>query len=329
MCIDLCKLFRKKNTITESIACTFKKLTDQECHAELCLAEALLMNALLTFIKDDNLGGLIRGSLKVRKFYGSFRACEQIMKSRVWILDADKDSATSKTHFDSVYVYMGIGTFNLMISILPGRILKILQIIGFSGSKSTGLEYLKKGNREKGLRQVLCGLSLLGFHLMVTAMICDRDSDSDIQMCDEILTAQLAKYPKANSLIAERILQTINKELSLLKDSNKSSKLYYADNRALCLLLRGAYYRQMGPTNLALQDLQDCLAQSGIKEDFFLMPYAYVEFALCNIPINKNQAIYMLQNTKKKFSHYSLESRLHLRIHMALMNLNDSTEGEF
>ncbi|XP_034670618.1 tetratricopeptide repeat protein 39B-like isoform X5 [Drosophila subobscura] len=140
MCIDLCKLFRKKNTITESIACTFKKkndsqLTDQECHAELCLAEALLMNALLTFIKDDNLGGLIRGSLKVRKFYGSFRACEQIMKSRVWILDADKDSATSKTHFDSVYVYMGIGTFNLMISILPGRILKILQIIGFSGSK--------------------------------------------------------------------------------------------------------------------------------------------------------------------------------------------------
>ncbi|XP_022217379.1 tetratricopeptide repeat protein 39B-like isoform X4 [Drosophila obscura] len=492
-CIDLCQLFRKKNTITESITSTFKKknysqLTDQECHAELCLAEALLMNALLTFIEDDNLSGLIRGSLKVRQCYSGFRACEQIMKSRVWILDADKDSTKLRTHFDSG-VYMGIGTFNLMISILPGRILKILKFIGFSGSKSAGLDYLKKGNREKGLRQVLCGLSLLGYHLMVIAMLSDRHSDSDIQLCDEILTSQLAKYPKggwilflkgrlelikgnlfaaeswylksvhsqiawpqlhhlsfwellwlnslmgnwaeaelyatyllknsswsrtiytyhlaavklacmqqrrtaagtgsdpdiealmlevpafrqkisgkslpmekfmikrairygaqngnlvlplielmyhwnifklfkANSLIAEGILQKINKELALLKDSNETTQLYYADNRALCLLLRGAYYRQMEQPNLALQDLQDCLTQSGIKEDLFLMPYAYVESALCCVPLNKNEAISMLQDTKKKFSHYALESRLHLRIHMALMDLNDNTEGE-
>ncbi|XP_017155608.1 tetratricopeptide repeat protein 39B-like isoform X2 [Drosophila miranda] len=492
-CIELCQLFRKKNTLTESITSTFKKknysqLTDQECHAELCLAEALLMNALLTFIEDDNLSGLIRGSLKVRQCYSGFRACEQIMKSREWIFDVVKDSASVSTHFASG-VYMGIGTFNLMISILPGRILNILKFIGFTGSKTTGLDYLKKGNREKGLRQILCGLSLLGYYLVVIAMLSDRHSDSDVQFCDEILTAQLAKYPKggwilflkgrlelikgnlfaaelwylksvhsqitwpqlhhlsfwelfwlnslmgnwaeaelyatyllknsswsrtiytyhlaavklaciqqrrttacnitdpdiealmlevpafrqrisgkslpmekfmikravrfgaqnsdlvlplielmylwnifklikANSLIADDILQTINKELVLLKDPSQTSQLYYADNRALCLLLRGAFYRQMEQPNLALQDLHDCLTQRGIKEDLFLLPYAYVESALCYVPFNKNQAISMLQDTKKKFSHYALESRLHLRIHMALMDLNDNTDGE-
>lgn len=30
---------------------------------------------------------------------------------------------------------MGVGTFNLMISLLPGRVIKLLEFIGFSGNK--------------------------------------------------------------------------------------------------------------------------------------------------------------------------------------------------
>lgn len=30
---------------------------------------------------------------------------------------------------------MGLGTFNLMISLLPARIIKLLEFIGFSGNK--------------------------------------------------------------------------------------------------------------------------------------------------------------------------------------------------
>ncbi|XP_017853630.1 tetratricopeptide repeat protein 39B isoform X4 [Drosophila busckii] len=68
-CVELCQRLRKKSTLTESISNTFKKknfnlLTDLECHAELCLAEVLLMRALLTFLEDENLSGLIRGSLQ-------------------------------------------------------------------------------------------------------------------------------------------------------------------------------------------------------------------------------------------------------------------------
>lgn len=35
---------------------------------------------------------------------------------------------------------MGIGAFNLMISMLPSRIIKLLEIIGFSGDKVSSVK---------------------------------------------------------------------------------------------------------------------------------------------------------------------------------------------
>lgn len=50
---------------------------------------------------------------------------------------------------------MGIGAFNLMISLLPARIIKLLEFIGFGGNKAFGLQELEHGFMLKtGLRQV-------------------------------------------------------------------------------------------------------------------------------------------------------------------------------
>lgn len=56
------------------------------------------------------------------------RECNYILNKRNWEVDS------SKGHFESG-VRMGMGTFNLMISLLPGRIIKLLEFIGFSGNK--------------------------------------------------------------------------------------------------------------------------------------------------------------------------------------------------
>ncbi|XP_017853627.1 tetratricopeptide repeat protein 39B isoform X2 [Drosophila busckii] len=415
-CVELCQRLRKKSTLTESISNTFKKknfnlLTDLECHAELCLAEVLLMRALLTFLEDENLSGLIRGSLQ-----------------------------------------------------------------------NTGLKELQKGYQENGLRQILCALSLLGFHLMVVPMLSERQCLSDLDLCDKIVMAQLSKFPngvwmlffkgrlelikgdmkaaehwyikswksqdvwpqfhhisfwelfwllsmqckwsdaqfyarelleKSNwsrsiyayqlaavklmsdprstddihqiedlmqqvpncrqriagkSLpmekfmakralrygiqqgklvlplielmylwnmfkfigkhfhIADGVLRLIDTEFanfqaSIAPSSTVHTQSYYADNRALCLLLRGACYAQMGKPSLALQDLNECMAQNGIKEDHFILPYANVEAAFCHADNNRQLAIAMLIDTKKKYSNFALESRLHFKIHAALLNL--------
>lgn len=58
-----------------------------------------------------------------------FRQCQQILESNInW------SNISIKHHFESG-VKMGIGAFNLMISMLPGRVIKLLEFIGFSGNK--------------------------------------------------------------------------------------------------------------------------------------------------------------------------------------------------
>lgn len=56
------------------------------------------------------------------------RECHNLLLNRNW------DNSRTKVHFESG-VRMGIGTFNLMISMLPARVIKLLEFMGFSGNR--------------------------------------------------------------------------------------------------------------------------------------------------------------------------------------------------
>jgi hypothetical protein len=84
---------------------------------------------------------------------------------------------------------MGNGTFNLMISLLPARIIKLLEFIGFSGNKQLGIQDLMAGANMDGLRQVLCVMTLLSYHLIVCYVLSNQEGD--LKLCDEILEKQL------------------------------------------------------------------------------------------------------------------------------------------
>lgn len=84
---------------------------------------------------------------------------------------------------------MGNGTFNLMISLLPARIIKLLEFIGFSGNKQMGIQDLMAGSEMDGLRQVLCVMTLLSYHLIVCYVLSNQEGD--LALCDEILEKQL------------------------------------------------------------------------------------------------------------------------------------------
>lgn len=187
----VCNRFRRKNTIGESLGKMVKKnnyeqLTEIEAHAELCYAECLLLKAVLTFMEDETLGSFIKAGLKIKSCFNSYKDCQQILNKRHW------ESEQSKLHFESG-VKMGIGTFNLMISMLPSRVIKLLEFIGFSGNKEHGLLDLTQGYKMKGIRQILCTMTLLGYHLIVMHVLSHKEGDMGI--CQDILDKQLAKYP--------------------------------------------------------------------------------------------------------------------------------------
>lgn len=78
LCLNVCNSQRKKTTITETIGKTFKRsnydqYTEMEAHAELCSAEALLLKAMLTFVEDETLASLIKGGMKIRTCFNSYK----------------------------------------------------------------------------------------------------------------------------------------------------------------------------------------------------------------------------------------------------------------
>lgn len=192
-CIAVCSRYRKRNTISESLGKMVKKTnydlySPEEIHAELCYAEALLLKSMLTFVEDETLVSFIKAGLKIRLCFNSYKECMNILNQRNW------GDESHKVHFESG-VRVGIGNFNLMISFLPPRVIKLLEFIGFSGSREVGLQELETGYRlHHSVRQILCVMTLLGYHLMVMYVL--SHTDGDLQTCDEILRNQLQLYPQ-------------------------------------------------------------------------------------------------------------------------------------
>lgn len=51
----------------------YAQYTELEAHAELCSAEALLLKAMLTFVEDETMTSLLKGGIKIRSCYFSFK----------------------------------------------------------------------------------------------------------------------------------------------------------------------------------------------------------------------------------------------------------------
>ncbi|KAI8509647.1 Tetratricopeptide repeat protein 39B [Branchiostoma belcheri] len=136
------------------------QLTEVEIHSELCYAECLLQRACLTFVEDESLINFVKGAFKIKSCHSCYKQCLYILENRTW---ADP---TLKVHFESG-VRLGVGAFNVMISLLPGKILKLLEFVGFSGNKSYGLSQLQLGADLDSLRAPLCSLYLIGYHTVV------------------------------------------------------------------------------------------------------------------------------------------------------------------
>ena len=86
------------------------------------------------------------------------RQCLEISENRT-----EWKSETSRAHFMSG-VLLGNGAMNLVFSHLPKRVLKLLELIGFSGDRSYGMQSLEKCcNDELGLRYYPAQLVVTGY----------------------------------------------------------------------------------------------------------------------------------------------------------------------
>uniref|UniRef100_A0A8C5B8D3 Tetratricopeptide repeat protein 39B n=1 Tax=Gadus morhua TaxID=8049 RepID=A0A8C5B8D3_GADMO len=169
-------------------------LSTEEIHAELCYAECLLQKATLTFVQDENMISFIKGGIKIRTSYQIYKECQNM-------LNANQDQAASSDSFTQFEggVKLGIGSFNLMLSLLPQRILRLLEFIGFSGNRNFGLSQLMEGSANPSLRSILSALTLLFYHTYVSLIL--GTGEGDLVEAEALLEPYQQKYPKGSIIL--------------------------------------------------------------------------------------------------------------------------------
>ncbi|KAG8130542.1 putative Tetratricopeptide repeat protein [Naja naja] len=193
--LQTCQKFRKRNTVVESLSSLVSKqsvdqLSEEEMHAELCYAECLLQKAVLTFVQDENMINFIKGGLKIRTSYQIYKECLQVLQ----MSQSSKIRSEIFHHFEGG-VQLGIGGFNLMLSLLPGRIRRLLEFIGFSGNREVGLHQLREGASGSSLRAILCTFTLLLYHTYVSLIL--GTGEANLLEAEAFLQPYLQKFPKA------------------------------------------------------------------------------------------------------------------------------------
>ncbi|XP_015786877.1 tetratricopeptide repeat protein 39B [Tetranychus urticae] len=168
----------------------YNNYTEDQIHAELVYAEAQLMIALMTFLQDQNLISLVKGALRIRSCFQTYKECNNILNQRVsW------SSEKVKRHFESG-VRMGLGTFNLMISHLPSKVLRLLEFVGFSGNRSIGFTELEASTAiTDGLRSPLAKLIMMAYFCYIEHLF--GLGNEDLTLVTNILSSAMEKYPNS------------------------------------------------------------------------------------------------------------------------------------
>ncbi|XP_058157870.1 tetratricopeptide repeat protein 39B isoform X1 [Dasypus novemcinctus] len=197
--LQTCQKYRKKCTVVESFSSflsrgSLEQLTEEEMHAEICYAECLLQKAALTFVQDENMISFIKGGLKIRTSYQTYKECLSILQ----VIQKNKIEQQFFNEFEGG-VKLGIGAFNLMLSLLPARIIRLLEFIGFSGNRELGLKQLKEGASGRSMRSPLCCLTILAFHTYISLIL--GTGEVNIVEAERLLAPFLQQFPNGSLIL--------------------------------------------------------------------------------------------------------------------------------
>uniref|UniRef100_A0A2K5F008 Tetratricopeptide repeat protein 39B n=1 Tax=Aotus nancymaae TaxID=37293 RepID=A0A2K5F008_AOTNA len=110
----------------------------------------------MSFIQDDSMLAFLKSRINVGSSYQIYKDCQQVLTQ---IPDNQ-----SKTHKHLVGgIKFGLVAFNLMLSLVPPRTLKLLNIIGYSGDREVDLSLLHESASETHINNTVSLLTLL-FH---------------------------------------------------------------------------------------------------------------------------------------------------------------------
>ncbi|TEB19564.1 hypothetical protein FA13DRAFT_1844951 [Coprinellus micaceus] len=191
-----------------------RSMTPVERHAELVYAESLFEKALLGIVYSGDWLAFIKEALNMRTTIGIYRQLYAFIEaSDAEYRAAHPSSSPSSTdpaidvHFRSG-VLLGMGMSNIVLSLMPGKLMTLVELFGYHGDREAGLGMLMRaggwdtggegeepavGAGTEGLRRSICDMSLLIFHLVISSFTFDGVS---VPAAARILRWNLGRYPR-------------------------------------------------------------------------------------------------------------------------------------
>ncbi|GAA5981347.1 hypothetical protein JCM10908_004077 [Rhodotorula pacifica] len=180
-----------------------RSMTPTQRHAELVYSECTLLKAVLSMAYAGDFIAFLKEALNMRAAYSTYRTLAQYVEA------ADSAYGGEDPMIDQDFrsgVDLGNGMISLMLSLLPSTVLKIMEVIGFSGDREAALRTLMKpggwgpgpqkslsNKAEQGIRGPIADLVLLMYHLVIANYL--PVGGVDIETASTILRYNLDKYP--------------------------------------------------------------------------------------------------------------------------------------
>lgn len=179
-----------------------QRMHNLEFRGHVIKAETLLLNALVQLFQESIIN-YMKAGLNLRKGYHEYQLVHAEMKK-------NKASKLSE-HYDNNSVggvYFGIGTTNVLLSILPSKILKIIAVLGIKGDRQLGFECLQRAIEGEGVRAPLAQLFVLMFHSLLVSFAPSFSLDS-LDKMKVLLNNALTQYPSSSffHLVSGRYLR--------------------------------------------------------------------------------------------------------------------------
>ncbi|XP_045045437.1 tetratricopeptide repeat protein 39B [Desmodus rotundus] len=212
--LKTCNSFRRKARLTSFSRLVskygIKSVKEEELHAEVCYAECLILKSAVTFMQDESILGFLKSGISLGLSHQIYKDCQQIL--------TQIPNKQSKTYSHLVGgVKFGLGAFNLMLSLVPPKTLKLLDIVGYYGNKEVGLSLLHESASESHINNILSILTLLFYYNYIcVAFGVEKGHTSTIE---DLFLTYLQKFPKCV------ILKFFHARFNMLKGKIENAQL--------------------------------------------------------------------------------------------------------
>ena len=170
-------------------------LTSPQLEATLMTAETLILQAMLLLIQENVLA-FIQAGLKIRSSHLLFQRCwaEVQRRERAQAVGEVVEPLDPQVLGG---VQNGMGSFAVVMSLLPPIVLRLLSFLGYSANRREGLRLLHASAAGEGLRSPLSALMLLFLHVVIPSFF-SLHMRYHLQQSNTVFDAMFQRYPNGS-----------------------------------------------------------------------------------------------------------------------------------